>query len=135
MRHIGHAMRVAGLVALLSVACIRPPTAGAAPGSVVVPPAVVLPPRPPTSQTPVVTSCWFDFRYFRNFTSGVVDYCRGHLRYTPGTLDCYQFTDQVCSVFLPQTFEWIETRHGGNASLFPCPDAPEPPVCPQLNRR
>jgi hypothetical protein len=80
----------------------------------------------------VTTACWLDVRYFRNLTSGVVDYCRGHLGYAPGALDCYQFTDRVCSVFVPETVEWIETRQTVAPAIFPCPDAPEPPVCPRL---
>jgi hypothetical protein len=80
----------------------------------------------------VTTACWLDVRYFRSLATGVVDYCRGHLGYEPGAFDCYQFTDRVCSVFVPQTVEWIETRQTEAPAVFPCPDGPEPPVCPRL---
>lgn len=83
----------------------------------------------------VVTSCWLDSRYFQSFTSGVVDYCRGHIGYQPGRVDCYRFTDEVCSVFLPASHQWIETRHQGPSAIFPCPDAAEPPMCPRLGFR
>jgi hypothetical protein len=80
----------------------------------------------------VVTNCWLDTRYFRNLRHGVTDYCRENLRYRPGAPECYQFADRVCSVFLPDTVEWVETRQVVAPAVFPCPDAPEPPVCPRM---
>ena len=96
------------------------------------PPGVpsVIAPSPPAI-SPVLTGCWLETHQFRDL-GGIVDYCRLHLRYVPGTLDCSQFADEVCSVFLPQTGEWVETRQPLEPVLIPCPDAPEPPVCPRL---
>jgi hypothetical protein len=83
----------------------------------------------------IVTSCRFDVRLFRTLRHGLVDFCRGHLRYAPGTLDCYQFVDQVCTVWLPGSPGLTETRRAGTPSIFPCPPGREPPVCPRLTFR
>jgi hypothetical protein len=83
---------------------------------------------------PFVTSCWIDVRLFRTLRLGLVDYCRDSLRYKPGALDCRQFTDQVCSVFVPGS-GLIETRSLVNDYVFRCPDGPEPPVCQRFNVR
>ena len=68
-------------------------------------------------------------------SAGVVDYCRGHLGYAPGAPDCYAFADEVCTVYLPANDAWTETRRTLPGEAFPCPDAPEPPVCPRLTWR
>jgi hypothetical protein len=87
----------------------------------------VLPP-----EVPVVTNCWLQPRYFWSFTSGTVDYCRGHLAYTPGAFDCYRYGEQVCSIWLPVELSWTESRQPVIPPIiFPCPDAPQPPVCPR----
>ena len=80
----------------------------------------------------IVTACWFDTRLFDSLRTGPVTYCRGHLAYSPGALDCYQFTDQVCNVLLPASSTITQTRQTVAPAIFPCPDAPEPPVCPRL---
>lgn len=81
----------------------------------------------------VVTECHDDVQLFQSFVSGTVDYCRGHLRYVRGALDCYQVIDRVCSVFLPASAEWTDTYYPRAHIPFPCPDAPEPPVCRRLD--
>lgn len=84
----------------------------------------------------IVTACWFDTRLFDSLRTGPVTYCRGHLAYAPGALDCYQFTDQVCSVLLHSpTPTLTETRVPVAPYLFACPDGPEPPLCPRLGWR
>ena len=83
----------------------------------------------------VVTGCWLDAHPFRGLAVGFVDYCRGHLGYAPGAPDCYTFADEVCTVFVPEDAGWAETRRVLAAEVFPCPDAPEPPVCPRLTWR
>jgi hypothetical protein len=81
----------------------------------------------------VIGSCWLEPRLFRSFTVGIVDYCRGHLAYRRGALDCYWIAEEVCTVFLPESFTWTETRRPVVPPVvFPCPDAPEPPVCPRM---
>ena len=80
-----------------------------------------------------ITECREDARLFQSLGSGTVDYCRGHLRYVPGTLDCYRVIDRVCSVFLPATAEWTDTYFPRARIPFPCPDAPMPPVCRRLD--
>jgi hypothetical protein len=87
-----------------------------------------------TPERGIVTACWFDTRVFDSLRTGPMTYCRGHLAYNPGALDCYQFTDQVCSVLLPSSATVTQTRQEVAPALFPCPDAPEPPVCPRLGR-
>ena len=88
---------------------------------------------PPLPGLPVLGSCWPEERLFDSLKNGTVNYCRGHLRYEPGALDCYYFADQVCWVLLPGNGEWIRTRSVGSPILFPCPDPPEPPVCPRMH--
>lgn len=80
----------------------------------------------------IVTACWFDTRLFESLRYGPVTYCRKRLAYTPGALECYQFTDQVCTVVLPSSATVTQTRQPVAPVLFPCPDGPEPPVCPRL---
>jgi len=101
----------------------RPDDAPAAP-ALVAPPAAVA--------AAIVTGCWLDAHPFRGLTTGVIDYCRGHLGYAPGAPDCYTVAEEVCTVFLPESSTWTETRRSLGSAVFPCPDAPEPPVCPRL---
>lgn len=82
--------------------------------------------------TGIVSSCRLDVRLFRSLRSGTLDYCRGHLTYEPGALDCFQFVDQVCTVLLPVAPGITETRRDGAPLVFPCPDGPQPPVCPRF---
>jgi hypothetical protein len=82
---------------------------------------------------PQVGACWVGVRRpFASLRSGVFDYCRGHLRYAPGTLDCYHFVDEVCELLDPITGEWFDTHSPEGRDVFVCPDGPEPPVCPRL---
>ncbi|MFN8542742.1 MAG: hypothetical protein U0807_00810 [Candidatus Binatia bacterium] len=80
----------------------------------------------------IVGSCWAEARTFDSLKSGPVPYCRGHLRYTPGRLDCYWISEQVCWVYLPGRNDWVLTRTPEERLAFPCPYAAEPPVCPRL---
>ena len=82
--------------------------------------------------TGITSNCRQDVRLFRSLRNGVVYYCRGHLAYEPGALDCFQFVDQVCTVVFPATAELTESRQSGAPFIFPCPEAPEPPVCPRF---
>jgi len=96
------------------------------------PPPAAAPIFPLVGPLPVVTGCRLEPRLFHSLKTGWIDYCRGHLGYAPGALDCYNFTDQVCTVFLPATQRWTESRQESPPVVFPCPDAPEPPSCPRL---
>jgi hypothetical protein len=95
--------------------------------------------RPAAAQGPllpfpeVVTGCWEDARLFESLRSGTLDYCRRHLRYVPGALDCYRVIDRVCTVFVPATGEWTEARAPRARIAFPCPRGPLPPVCRRLD--
>ncbi len=121
MRLLRQRLRFAVALIALSGPVLAQPLAVPPPGAVA-----------PGALGAVTTACWLDYRYFRTLSAGVLDYCRSHLRFEPGALDCYQYTDRVCSVFLPGTAEWIETRQTVAPVVFPCPDGPEPPVCPRL---
>jgi hypothetical protein len=99
-----------------------PPTATPVPAPVLPVPSPVLPP----------SYCWLDVRLFYTLRYGPVDFCRRNLRYRPGTLECYQFTDQVCATFVPAS-GWVTGRNAIDTRVFPCPDGPEPPVCRQLD--
>jgi hypothetical protein len=81
----------------------------------------------------IVTECREDVRLFDSLSSGTVDYCRRHLRYVPGALDCYQVIDRVCWVFVPAIAEWTDTYSPRTRIAFPCPDGPVPPVCRRLD--
>ena len=82
---------------------------------------------------PALVECWEDVRLFESLATGTVDYCRDHLRYTPGALDCQRLIDRVCSVVLPVTGEWTELRQPRTRLRFACPDGPPPPVCRRLD--
>jgi len=113
------------LAAVLLVASLTGTTATAQPE---LPPAI-------GPLSPVVLECWSDVRLFDSFSAGTVDYCRGHLRYVPGAVDCYQLFDRVCSVYLPATGEWTELRQPRTRVPLACPAGPEPPVCRRLDIR
>jgi hypothetical protein len=81
----------------------------------------------------VVSDCWEDTRLFESLGSGTLDYCRRHLRYVPGALDCYRVIDRVCTIFVPATGEWTEARTPRARLAFPCPRGPLPPVCRRLD--
>jgi hypothetical protein len=117
-------LALVALAALLSVAA-------ASGGPLPTPP----PPVAPGPYPAFPTSCFVNVRLFRSLRTGPIDYCRENLRYEPGALECYQFTDQVCTVFLPSTGGFTETRSLLHAIPFRCPDGPEPPVCPRLSVR
>ncbi|MCW5889113.1 MAG: hypothetical protein KIT14_01035 [bacterium] len=96
-------------------------------------PAVVpVPQQPSPFVQPAPSWCWLSVRLFDTLRHGPFDYCRRKLRYTPGKLECYTFTDQVCSVLLPSG-EWTETRNVVQRQPIPCPRGPEPPVCRRLD--
>lgn len=122
-------MRFTLYVAVLAIALLCRPSA--APGEPLTQrPRAVIPALP--TPAPVPTSCWTQTRYFESLKYGAFEYCRGHLRYQPGKLDCYYFAEEVCWVFLPGNEDWTQTHNVGPATRFPCPDGPEPPVCPRL---
>jgi hypothetical protein len=81
----------------------------------------------------VVTDCREDVRLFDSLAAGTFDYCRGHLRYVPGALDCYRFIDRVCLVYLPASGEFTDTHYPRTRYPFVCPDGPPPPVCRRLD--
>lgn len=105
------------------VAPAPPSTAPGAPAPAA--PVIVLP-------APVVTGCWTDPRWFYSLAGGYVPYCRGHLAYAPDVLDCYGYAEEVCSVYSPANGLWSEARRPLPPTIFACPEAPEPPVCPRL---
>jgi hypothetical protein len=96
-----------------------------------------MPPRQPATVPnpfvqPAPSYCWISVRVFDTLRHGPFDYCRRKLRYRPGALECFTFTDQVCAVLLPSG-EWTETRNPITRQPFPCPRGPEPPVCRRLD--
>jgi hypothetical protein len=131
-------MRAPAVAVVVCVALVAGGRAAAGPPTVVLTPpaATLLPPGvvvAPLSPLPVVTGCRVEPRLFYSLRTGWIDYCRGHLGYEPGALDCFNFSEQVCTVFLPATQTWTESRYDpGEPVVFPCPDAAEPPTCPRL---
>ena len=86
----------------------------------------------PTFPVPAL-ECHDDVRLFPRLAGGNFDYCRSHLRYVPGALDCYQVVDRVCLVWLPGSSEWTEARSTREHLPIRCPEGPEPPVCRRLD--
>jgi len=126
-------MRATVIAAVLALGATSSAVAGTtALPSPSAPPPAAAPVFPLVGPLPVVTGCRLEPRLFHSLKTGWIDYCRGHLGYAPGALDCYNFTDQVCTVFLPATQRWTESRQESPPVVFPCPDAPEPPSCPRL---
>ncbi|HEV7731466.1 MAG TPA: hypothetical protein VGR62_04850 [Candidatus Binatia bacterium] len=76
--------------------------------------------------------CWLDVRMYQTLRQGPVDFCRQKLKYTPGKLECFQITDQVCAVLLSDG-TWTDTRAVVARQVFACPRGPEPPVCRRLD--
>jgi hypothetical protein len=76
--------------------------------------------------------CWIELRVYQTLRHGPVDYCRQKLKYTPGRLECFQITDQVCAVLLADG-TWADSRSMVSRQAFPCPPRPEPPVCRRLD--
>jgi hypothetical protein len=127
-------VRVVGAV-ILGFALALPEAAVADPRS---PTIVVVPgarPAYPAYSYPYAQplSCWSDVRLFQTLRNGNFPYCRQNLRYRPGALECFQITEQVCSVVLPGAFLPIETTSQLTKQVMPCPDGPEPPVCRRLD--
>ena len=77
--------------------------------------------------------CRDDVRLFQTLAGGNFDYCRSHLRYVPGALDCYQIVDRVCLVWLPGSADWTEARSTRARLPIRCPEGAEPPVCRRLD--
>jgi hypothetical protein len=93
---------------------------------------VPVPVLPVPVPVPAPSYCWLDIRLFETLRFGPVDFCRRNLRYRPGALECYQFTDQVCATFVPAS-GWVTARNAVDTQVFRCPDGPEPPVCRRLD--
>ena len=92
-------------------------------------------PAPPQSRSliaPTPGYCWIDTRLFYTLRYGPVAFCRRHLRYRPGALECYTFTDQVCATLDPVN-GWVNSRSPIDSQVFPCPAGIEPPVCRALD--
>lgn len=122
---LGLVLHAGGFAVARSGAPFVPPATGGA-----LPPGVLV---APFSPLPVVTGCRVEPRLFFSLRTGWIDYCRGHLGFAPGAPDCFNFTDQVCTVFVPLTQQWTETRYDNALpAVFPCPAGPEPPTCPRL---
>ena len=77
--------------------------------------------------------CWAEVKLFDTLRYGPVDFCRKRLAYRPGRLECAQVAENVCWVLLGA--QWTLTRTPVQQYVIPCPDGPEPPVCPRLTFR
>jgi hypothetical protein len=72
---------------------------------------------------------------FRSLRYGDFDYCRLHLRYHPGKVDCLRILAPTCNVLQPgkphRTFLGPEDfLLAGQAERIVCPPGPPPPSCP-----
>lgn len=98
--------------------------------------AQVVIPRGPVVVPGGVTNpgyCWPEVKLFETLRYGPVDFCRKRLAYRPGRLECAQVAENVCWVLLG--VQWTMTRTTAREYVIPCPDGPEPPVCPRMTFR
>ena len=95
-------------------------------------PPLFFPGQSPGRELPYTTDCWFEPHYFDSLRTGPIEYCRQHLRYRPGALECLTVRDRVCSLWDPDRREWGESRVSGETHLIRCPAGQEPPSCPRL---
>jgi len=100
----------------------------AAPNATPVPAPVPIVP----GTVPGPSYCWLDVRLFNTLRLGPVPFCRRHLRYRPGALECYQFLDQVCATAFPNS-GWVQSRSPISTQVIACPAGPDPPVCRALD--
>lgn len=91
-----------------------------------------------------LTGAWIDplfycpgeLAVFSSLKHGSFDYCRQHLRYAPGSLDCLQIIIPTCnlSFLLRQPGLAIQSEEdrvrGGHGERIVCPEGPPPPMCP-----
>jgi hypothetical protein len=87
-------------------------------------------PQDPRFQEPFGANCWVETRTFSSLKTGNVDFCKRHMKYVPGALDCYTFETQVCEVFQLTTRQWTQNRQPLPPKVFECPEEIEPPLCP-----
>jgi hypothetical protein len=113
--------RLALLAVLVAGAPVRAEHDGI-PGAIIVPGGVVNP-----------SYCWPEVKLFDSLRSGPVDFCRKHLAYRPGRLECAQVEENVCWVLLGT--QWAQTRTPVTHRVLACPEGPQPPVCPRMTFR
>ncbi len=79
--------------------------------------------------------CQGEVAIFESLRHGEFGYCREHLRYAPGRLDCLRIFLPTCNVFPSAQPNWVfrspaERILGGHAERIVCPAGPPPPMCP-----
>jgi hypothetical protein len=81
--------------------------------------------------SPIFYGCYEEAEIFHSLKYGDFDFCRGHLRYTPGAFDCLRIVASTCNVWWPERRHW-EWRRGlaGTSERIVCPPGPPPPTCP-----
>src|SRR5262249_22660406 len=99
---------------------------------------LVLRPAAVRGQTAIVPpgipgrASWSRRRPFAPLRVGPSPYCRKILRYRPGALECFWIAERICWAFDPVSRQWSQLPSPEQPIVFPCPDGPEPPVCPRL---
>ena len=75
--------------------------------------------------------CTEQVEVFSSLRNGEFDYCKLHLRYVPGSLDCLRIVAVACNGWSPEEGRWV-LRQGtdGRAERIVCPPGPPPPSCP-----
>lgn len=79
--------------------------------------------------------CEREVAIFESLRYGEFDFCRQHLRYVPGSLDCLRILVPTCNVSSSVQPTWAirspEDRvRAGHAERIVCPPGPPPPTCP-----
>lgn len=79
--------------------------------------------------------CPGEVAIFRSLQHGAFEYCRQHLRYAPGSVDCLRIIVPTCNDFsLGQAGLVIRGEEdrirAGQAERIVCPGGPPPPMCP-----
>lgn len=84
----------------------------------------------PTFQAPLGVNCWTETQPFSSLRTGAVNFCKKHMKYAPGALDCSTFETEICEIFQPTTQQWTQNRRPLRPRVIECPEEIEPPLCP-----
>jgi hypothetical protein len=85
----------------------------------------------PASFPSLYPFCTEQVQVFSSLRHGEFDYCRLHLRYVPGSIDCLRIVATACNAWVPEGQATV-LRQGldGRAERIVCPPGPPPPSCP-----
>ena len=75
--------------------------------------------------------CDEEVEIFNSLKYGDFDFCRLHLRYKPGAIDCLRIVVTTCNAIEPDGQQRrLRQESDGQAQRIVCPPGPPPPSCP-----